>query len=160
MSTNVKSMNGDQLRDAIRQAEQDVAVYERLKAAKNRLAELQIEQQARAAAAAQAGAAAAEAAIAQWEVRSIGLTHGGREQGSKVTAAHRVTAWNRRDSREVIQPLDNCDRSLEQAILRAPEKLPAYILALADTPQAAFERWCLARRRGFLSTDASAIKVL
>lgn len=153
----IKSTSTDELRSALAQAEKDVAVYARLKAAGKLLAELQAEQRARVEAYAREQASKVERAVARWEVRGIEFKY---PTETKITDARQITMFDRDARTEVKIALDNMDAFQKAALLRAPEKLPADILALADTPEAALERWLIARRRGFLAQDRAYVSTL
>jgi hypothetical protein len=155
---NIKSMNGDQLRDAIAQAEKDVAVYARLKAASKLLSELQSERQARIEAYEQEQANKLERAIARWEVRGVELKY---STEAKITDGRLVIFFDKAARTELTVMLENMDSFQKAALLRVPEKLPAEILALAPgQPEAALERWFIARRRGFLAQDRAYVSTL
>ncbi|PTR04325.1 hypothetical protein C8K18_101805 [Paraburkholderia sp. GV068] len=153
----IKKMNSDELRSALAQAEKDVALYARLKAAGKLLAELQAEQRARAEAYAQEQASKLERAVIRWEVRGIEFKYATE---TKITDARQVTMFDKDARTEVKIALENMDAFQKAALLRVPEKLPADILALADTPEAALERWLVARRRGFLAQDRAYVSTL
>ena len=90
-----------------------------------------------------------ERQIAQWEVRSIEFTY--PDADISLLASRTLTLFDKANRREVRIPLGQADVFQKAALMRVPEKLPIEILALADTPEAAYERWALARRRGYLA---------
>ncbi|MBU9576754.1 hypothetical protein [Burkholderia multivorans] len=99
-----------------------------------------------------------ERQIAQWEVRSVEFTYPAAD--TSLLASRTLTLFNKASRREVRIPLGQADAFQKTALMRVPEKLPAEILALADTPEAAYERWVMARRRGYLAGGQKYVRTI
>ncbi|TXC86447.1 hypothetical protein [Paraburkholderia azotifigens] len=151
----IKSLNGEQLRLAIAQAEKDIAVYERLKAAGKLLASLQAEQKGRVQAYEAEQANKLEREIARWDVREI--AHDPKAADPTLLGRRLVTMVDKETGRTETVSLIGLTSYQKAAILRVPHTIPADILALADTPDAALERWLIAARRGFLAEDRAYV---
>ncbi|MEX3974026.1 hypothetical protein [Paraburkholderia caribensis] len=152
----IKSMNGDQLRLAIEQAEKDIAVYERMKAASKLLTALKAEQTERVRAYEQEQANKIEREIARWEVRKVDRAED-NAGGTAVLDRRYATMLDKETGRVETVGLLTMTSFQKAAILRAPHTLPADILLLADTPEAALELWLISARRGFIAQDRAYV---
>lgn len=143
-----ETMNSQELATAITQAQQDAAMYERLKGAAKLLTVLQAEQTARAQAATDSAEAFHEAEIARWTIESVFKTHSEHEG---LLSAHTVACIDKRTGERVKFSLAKAPRPVAAAVARDPKKIPVGILKLGDTPEAALGRWILSANRGYVA---------
>lgn len=146
---NTYTATDDELQAAIVAARADVALYERLSKAQQRLS--LIDQAVRTRAEQKAAAERNEAEIAKYEILTIARHPNLNEKEPHVLDLQEVTARIKTTGTLCKFTLPNCSPQQVQAVLRAPKKIPAAIRKLGDTPEAALTRWAIAVGRGYLA---------